>query len=99
MGVSLYMSNSNAVLIFFLLVILLFCDAPFLEQTESFVLIRSGRLLVADLTGNICDKLIRRICALACFLFNYYCISPGGVDEQLGFPTLLIGKHECSRFS
>ena len=40
----LYMSNSNAVLIFFLLVILLFCGAPFLEQTESFVLIRSGRL-------------------------------------------------------
>lgn len=40
----LYMSNSDIVLIYFLLVILLFCDAPFLEQTEPFVLIRSGRI-------------------------------------------------------
>lgn len=40
----LYMANANSVLIFFLLAILLFCDAPFLEQTELFVLIRSGRV-------------------------------------------------------
>lgn len=39
----IFMSNQGCVLILFLLAVLLFCDAPFLENSEPFILIRSGR--------------------------------------------------------
>lgn len=38
-----YFGNPNITLILFLLVVLLFCDAPFLENTECFIILRSGR--------------------------------------------------------
>lgn len=39
----LLLNNSGIVLVLFLLGVLLFCDAPFLENTEPYIFIRSGR--------------------------------------------------------
>ncbi len=51
----LLLSNSGIVLVLFLLGVLLFCDAPFLENTEPYILIRSEKVTAALHTSGVAD--------------------------------------------
>ena len=64
------MSDSNSVLLFTLGIVLLLCDAPFIEEDQPYIILRSGRKL-----WTLGQMLYMCIATFSLFCIYYYNVS------------------------